>query len=163
MLKTNHIKRRRIMFILLIVLLLCAIPTQGLASQQLPLSSSSRIIDVPPKDEISENASYSEAFVLTRSGLSGGCSISGSSNSVIISGHTSCAPANPAVKITLRLQMYYNGSWVTLASPSKQLSGTYVYLSKKFGAASGYYYRVYAIHSISGTTATSVSRAIFIR
>jgi hypothetical protein len=153
--------------VLAIVCLLAVFPLQGLAAgtenAAAPQTSDNSSI-TPPSNEISSDPDYSEGVVLTRSTVSGGCSITRlSSSSVNISGYTICSPSDPAVQIVLNLQAYYDGAWHTLASKSKSQSGTRVDLSQNYNVTSGYYYRVYAMHSIAdGSTSYSYTNSIYV-
>ena len=144
------------------------LPTQAFAADkviQIPVSESNDIKnDILPADEISGDPNYSEGFVMTRSSVAGFCSISKlSSSSLSISGYTTCSPSDPAVKITLKLQAYYDGAWHTMDTISKQQNGTRVDLSQAYTVTSGYYYRAYAIHSIAdGTTTYSYTNGLLI-
>ena len=169
-------KRNRLLLSLVAMFILAAIivinPIQSLAATD---SEIAKVITVapftpltknntPPKGEISSDPNYSEGFVLTKSILSGGCGISKlSSNSCGISGYTTCSPADPAVRVTLMLQVYYDYSWHNLEATSKAVTGTRVDLSKNYIVTSGYYYRVSATHQISdGSVETSQTSGLLI-
>lgn len=119
----------------------------------------------PPKSEISEDPYYSEGFSeQSRSTVTGGCTITKlSSSSVRMSGYSSTPTSDPKLKITLRLQAYYNGTWNTLSTKSKTESGTYVSLSQSYDVTPGYYYRTYAVHSLEdGTYTTSQTSGVYV-
>jgi hypothetical protein len=162
------IKSFRLIVVLTVLALLLVLPTLAFAAEKesaiQPLSSSDTCNNIPPADEISSDTDYSEGFVMTRSTVGGYCSIAKrSSSSVEISGTTTCSPSAPGVKISLKLQAYYAGAWHTLATKIKVESGTSVSLSQTYNVTTGYYYRVYATHSISdGSTTYSNSNGILV-
>lgn len=157
-----------IVLIILTIMTMVILPAQAFAADkiiQIPVSESTNIKNnTPPVDGVSDDLYYSEGFVITRSSVAGFCSISKlSSTSLSISGYTTCSPSDPAIKITLKLQAYYDGAWHTMDTISKQQSGTRVDLSQTYTVTSGYYYRTYAIHSIAdGTTTSSYTNGLLI-
>jgi hypothetical protein len=118
---------------------------------------------VPP-DAAGTGTDHSEGYSMTDSTVWGACSISRtSSSSVICKGWTSCSAWDPAVKVTLKLQAYYDGGWHTLHQVSNTTSGTYVEKAQGYSVTPGYYYRTYAAHSIyDGTTTYSWTAGIYV-
>jgi len=151
-------KKNTSFLLLMIMFIVFVIPGQSFASNIGGIEN-----NTPPSSQISSIPNYSAGFVIL-STIGGSCSISKlSSSSVEISGTTTCSPASPAVTITLKLQAYYNGDWQTLASISKTESGTSVSLSRTYSVTPGYYYRVYATHSVAdGSKTYSYSNSILI-
>lgn len=152
---------------------LCTLASEVIPSVSIPESATNNI--TPPASEISEDPQYAEGFssnLLTPGGpmlassttVSGGCSITKvSSTSVTISGYSTCSASNPALSVSLSLQAYYSGSWHTLATKVRTVSGTYVSTSQGYTVTSGYYYRTYAMHWLSdGTLTTSRTGSIWV-
>ncbi len=126
-----------------------------------PKSDSDRI---PPSKDIcaspdeSENAALSGTVVTGKSNI-----IKTSSSSVIVSGFTQCTPSDPAARVVLRLQSYYDGAWHTLATKSKQQSGTRVELSQAYNVTSGFYYRTSGTHSAAnGSTVYTTTAGMLV-
>lgn len=96
--------------------------------------------------------------------IRGNCSITRlSSSSAGIWGDTTCYPDDPAVRVTLRIQAYYNGAWTTLASVSNSTNGDYVSISRVYNVTPGYYYRCYGVHtSIYDGTVTTCTSGLYI-
>ncbi len=70
-----------------------------------------------------------------------------SSSSCRIWGDTGCWPSDPAVRVILKLQCYYDGSWHTMATISNSANGTYVQHSQVYNVTPGYYYRTFGTHT----------------
>lgn len=152
--------KNAVVLIFIIAILMTVFPIQSFAADD----TKTVLNNTPSSDEISTDPNYSEGFVTTRSTVSGGCSITKvSSSSLFIAGYTICSPSSPAVCVTLKLQAYYSGAWHTLASISKQQSGTRVDLSQGYSVTTGFYYRTYASHTTpGGNAAFSCTNAILI-
>ncbi len=171
----KHFLRLMVILVYTIILFsfpICASAAEEITTVQIPDSVTDTVPDV---SEISDNPDYSEGTTGIQKALpagiraaggsvSGGCSITRlSSSSVQISGYSVTSPADPALEITLQLQAYYNGGWHTLATTVKSVYGTRVDLTKTYNVTSGYYYRVYAIHSLAdGTSSTSRTSSIWV-
>ena len=147
----------------------CSLAAEKTPTIQIPESVTDTI---PDNSEISDNPNYAEGtsssfgtnmmIMAAGSSVSGGCSITKlSSSSVQISGYSITSPSDSGLKVTLQLQ-YYDEGWHTLVSTNKSVSGTRVDLTKTYTVTTGYYYRVYATHSLSnGTTSTSQTNGIY--
>lgn len=167
----------RLVTVLVCTMILLAYPICSLAADevetvQVPADATSSI---PDSSEISDNPHYSEGTATSYdypfmgvyaagSSVSGGCSITKlSSTSVKISGHSITSPSDPGLKVTLKLQAYYDDAWHTLATTTKTESGTRVDLSKTYNVTSGYYYRVSATHALAdGTSSTSQTNSFYV-
>jgi hypothetical protein len=162
--KISHIFQKAL--VCLFGLILVAYPAQAFAVGSVNSVSVSpkSSYNTPPKSEISVSSIYSQGIADAKGSVNGTCSISKlSSSSLSIAGITTSSASDPAVKITLQLQAYYDGAWHAMKGVSKSKSGTTVSLSQAYNVTSGYYYRTYAIHSISdGTSAYSFSGSILI-
>ena len=175
--KTSRKNFLRLAGVLAFSLILLSFPVCSLAAEesetvQVPDSATAT---VPDSSEISSNLDYSEgttginsiftmSLASTSSSVSGGCSITKvSSSQVMIRGYSVTSPSNPALKVSLQLQAYYSGSWHTLVTTVKSVTGTRVELTKTYNVTSGYYYRVVAIHSLAnGTSTTSRTGGILV-
>lgn len=173
----HKIKYRSLTFFLLFCLAFFAFPLSSLAADKIPETTiPSSVSDItPPASDISSNPDYASGVssntlfgrraMLDSSGdLTGSCSIrKNSSTSVTISGYSNYTVSDPALRITLYLQAYYNGAWHTLATDTKSVTGTSVNLSQGYTVSSGYYYRTYAYHSTAdGTSKTSHTPSIYV-
>lgn len=121
--------------------------------------------NIPPSSQISSDQSLSQGFAaMDLDCLTGGCRISAISSSCCNTyGYTICSPADPAVRVTIRLQAYYNGGWITLATISTAQYGTYVELSQAYNVTPGYYYRIKATHSVAtGEAIASYTNGLYI-
>ena len=166
-----RIKRKivSIVFVTVLALTLFIFPATSFAADKAPeatVSISSTDL-VPPSSDISDDLNYSEDFstqLLTRTTVSGGCSITrNSSTSVTIAGYSISSSYDPALRVSLSLQAYYNGSWHTLATKVKTVSGTRVNLSQTYTVTSGYYYRVKGYHALAdGTSCRTCTSGIWV-
>ena len=172
------IRKTLIMFIAALVLTL-SFPLSALAADETPevVIPDNVTNIVPPPSDISDDPNYGESpsvagrismfslrLASSNNSVDGGCSISKlSSSSVNVSGYSACSSSDPAIKVTLMLQAYYDDSWHTLATKSYSTAGTSVSLSQNYNVTSGYYYRVKSYHSIAdGTGKTKYSTSILV-
>lgn len=166
--------KRIVVVTLTIVLALFAFPINSLASEKIQtVYIPQGVTDfIPPDSDISSDPNYSEgqnSFLMmmalaSSTSVSGGCSITkNSSTQVTIAGYSICTSSDPALKISLTLQAYYNGAWHNTGTKVKSISGTRVDLSATYNVSSGYYYRVTASHSLaSGTSSASLTSSIWV-
>jgi hypothetical protein len=128
--------------------------------------------NIPPPSEISSDPNYAEDFTSDATqlfGLAAADAISGSSSikaisssQVQISGKTTCSPTS-SLSITLYLQVYYNGSWQSLASVYEADYGTVITASRTYNVTPGYYYRTSGIHRATGVpTEYTTTKSIYI-
>jgi hypothetical protein len=172
-----HKKIRSITLVLIFGLTLFTFPLSSLAADKIPENTiPDSVSDItPPAQDISSNPDfasgvtsntilYNRSLLASGGEISGGCSITmKSTTSVTIEGHSEYTVSDPALRITLHLQAYYNGAWHTLATTTKAISGTSVSLSQGYTVTSGYYYRTYARHSTAdGASKTSYTSSIYV-
>ncbi|MHB1314209.1 MAG: hypothetical protein ACYCX2_01840 [Christensenellales bacterium] len=168
-------KRNGLLFkmaLVILVTLFCLSPLQSFAATADRIDEALVVVTVnpktkdntPPKEDISEDPNYGEGFSMEKTTVSGGCGITkNSSSSCTTSGYTSCFPSDPAVRVTLILQAYYDDAWHSLDSVFKSVSGTFVSESQGYSVTPGYYYRTRAIHSVAdGTSAYSYSGSVYV-
>ena len=151
---------------------ICSLAAEDIPTVQIPDSVTDTIPDAfeisdNPNDSIGISSTLSTrtmSIYAAGSSVSGGCRITKlSSSSVQISGYSVTAPSDPGLKVTLQLQVYYDGRWHTSSSSYKSVSGTRVDLTRTYNVTSGYYYRVSATHALAdGTSSTSRTNSIFV-
>jgi hypothetical protein len=166
-----------IIIVLIFCLTLFSFPLSSLAVDKIPAGTiPDSVSDItPPAQDISSNPDfasgtsnntffYNRVLLASNGEITGGCSIrKNSSTSVTIAGHSEYTVSDPAVRITLYLQAYYDGAWHTLATTTKSVSGRSVSLSQGYTVTSGYYYRTYAYHSTAdGASKTSHTSSIYV-
>lgn len=96
-----------------------------------------------------------------KSGTSG---ISNAGNGKIVaSGNTFTYSAVSTIKISVIVEQYKNGSWVSYTSWTASKSNAFsVSTSQKISVPRGYHYRVRGVHSGGGEVVTSYTNGIYI-
>ncbi len=129
--------------LLLTVLLLCAFPVAGFASDDDDLSNSA---DGDVSILMTYIRSYDYNLVINGSGLAT-CGAS-----------LTAYAGTDSVKLSMYLQKYNNG-WSTLQHWTKEANGTYVSSSKSYYVTSGYNYRLLVyFYAYEGSAVESLSR-----
>ena len=129
--------------LLLTVVLLCAFPVAGLASEiEDPGDSADGDIGIL----MTYISTYDYNLSINSSGLAS------------LGASVSAYPGTDKVKISMYLQRY-DGGWSTVQNWSKEAAGTYVSLVKSYYVSSGYNYRMLVyFYAYEGSEVESLSR-----
>ena len=129
--------------LLLAVVLLCAFPVAGLASE---IEESGDSADGDIGILMTYISTYDYNLSINSSGLAS------------LGASVSAYPGTDKVKISMYLQRY-DGGWSTVQNWSKEAAGTYVSLVKSYYVTSGYNYRMLVyFYAYEGSEVESLSR-----